>query len=426
MNDAHHTYLGNALTGYGPEAIWLTREQRFEHVALLGATGVGKSSTLRAIAAADIARGDGLLYLDPHGDEVAALLDLVPPWRHNHVCLLDLADLDWVVALNVLEASHPDDHARVADALVSALRDIWHESWGPRMESILRHATLALLAVPQATIALIPRLLTDDGFRRDVVAQVENPLTRRFFLHRYEEWRTAFRGEAIEPVLNKLDSILSFPAMLHTIGSHKRTLKLEDAMHGRRIVLANLAKGLLGESGASVMGALLIARARTAAMTRARLPAEERVDFHVLVDEVQNFATNSVPSALAELRKFSVSLTYSTQILLALSERTRAALLGTTGTLVAFRTGPDDAQAIAPKFDELHRSFNAAALNELARGEAIIKVGAEDVRRVQTPSPLEGFGTAEVVRHQARRHYAQPRVRVEQWVHKKLSQKSGS
>jgi len=338
-----------------------------------------------------------------------------------HVCLMDLADLDWVVGMNVLEAAHPDDHARVADAFVSALRDISHESWGPRMESILRHAAVALLEVPQTTIALIPRLLTDDTFRRNVVTHVTNPLTRHFFLDRYEEWRVAFRGEAIEP-----DAALSFPAILHSVGSHRRTLKLEDAMQGRRIVLVNLAKGLLGESGASVMGALLIARARTAAMTRARLSPEERVDFHVLVDEVQNFATNSIPSALAELRKFRVSLTFSTQILSGLSERTRSAMLGTTGTLVAFRTGPEDAQVIAPKFDELHRMFNAAALNELARGEAMIKMGAQDVRRVQTPPPSGGLGSAEVVKRQARRHYARRRTDVEPCIHKKLRKQSGS
>jgi hypothetical protein len=418
MND-EHTYLGTSPTGYGSEPFALTREERFEHVALLGSTGVGKSSLAREMAARDIARGDGVLYLDVHGEDVELLLDRIPPARWNHVCLIDLSQLDWVVAFNILEAGHTDDHAQVADALVVALRDIWSESWGPRLETILRHAALALLDVPHATALQIPRLLTDDEFRRDVVERISKPLTRRFFTDRFEEWRDVYRDEAIEPVLNKLD-VLTFPAVLYSLGQHRRTLSLERAMQGRRIILVNLARGILGETGASLMGALLLARVRTAAMSRARIAPEQRADFHVFADEIQTYATNSIPAALAELRKFRVSLTFTTQILSVLSERTRAALLGTTGTLAAFRVGPEDAQAISPKFDELHRAFNTAALNELEheleRGEAMIKIGARDVRRVLTPAPGMGFGTAEIVRRQARRHYARPRHEIERWM----------
>ncbi len=419
MNDAH-TYLGDAETGYGLVPVSLTRDERFQHTAILGASGVGKSNVLSAIAGADIARGDGLIYFDFHGDETEFLLDRIPPHRWNQVCLLDLSQLEWVVAINVLEAADLDEHARVADALVVALRDVWADSWGPRMETILRHATLALLEMPGATIAHIPRLLTDDDFRRKLTARITKPLTRSFFSDRFEEWRGAFRGEAIEPVLNKLD-VLTFPALLHALGQHRRTLSLDDAMQGRRIILVNLAKGVLGETGASLMGALLLARVRTAAMERARLRPEERVDFHVLLDEAQNAATASLPAALGELRKFQVSLTFTTQILSGLSERTRAALLGAIGTLATFRTGPEDAAAIAPKFDDLHRSFNPGLLNELPRGEMVVRIGANDVRRVRTPRPAPGFGTAEIVRAQARRHFARPRAGVEAWVHKKLS-----
>ena len=421
MNDAH-TYLGTAETGYGPVPIRLTRDERFQHLGVLGASGQGKSHLLSAIAVQDLARGDGILYLDFHGDEIEFLLDRIPPHRWNQVCLVDLSQLEWVVAINVLEASHMDDHARVADALVVGLRDIWAESWGPRMETILRHAALALLEVPGATLAHFSRLLTDDAFRASVTARVSKPLTRSFFSDRFEEWRSAYRGEAIEPVLNKLD-VLTFPALLHTLGQHRRTLSLEDAMQGRRIILVNLAKGL-GETGASLMGALLLAKVRTAAMARARLKPEERVDFHVLLDEAQNAATNSLPAALGELRKFSCSLTFTTQILSGLSERTRAALLGAIGTVATFRTGPEDGAAIAPKFDDLHRTFNAGLLNELSRGEMMVRVGANDVRRVRTPPPAPGFGTAEIVRQQARRHYARPRAEVERRVHKTLNHPS--
>lgn len=423
MNDAH-TYLGTTQTGYGPDAIYLSQTERFEHGILIGASGTGKSSLLRAIAAADVARGDGLLYLDPHGDDLELLLDLIPPWRANDVCLVDLSDLAWPVAINALEVGHPDDRARIADTLVAGLRDIWQDAWGPRLELLLRHSALALLEVPRSTIAQIAPLLTNDAFRQKVIVRVSNPLTRNFFTDRFDEWRSSFKGEAIEPVLTRLDSVLSFPAILNSLGQHRRTLSLEDAMRGRRIVLVNLGRGTLGETGANLMGCLLLARARTAAMSRARVAPDERAPFHIIADEFATYGSNSIPAALAELRKFKCSVTGATQLLSTLPERTRAAILGTATTLVGFRCSPEDGEAIAAKFDDVHRTFNAGFFNELGRGEAMVKIGARDVRRVQTPAPQSGFGTKEIVRRQARRHYARPRAEVEPWVHAQLRRQS--
>ncbi len=417
--DHPHTYLGDS--GANAVPLYMSRDERMAHAALLGATGAGKSNLLRHLALQDIERGDGILYLDPHGDDAEALLDCIPAWRHNHVCYFNAGDLEYPIAFNVLADTHPDDRARAADALVSALRDIWFESWGPRMETILRHSALALLEVPKGSIAMIPRLLTDDTFRRAIVPRLSNTLTRAFFERRFEEWRDAYRDEAIEPVLNKIDSILSFPSLLYSLGQDRSTLHLERAMQHGRIVIANLGRGVIGDTGAGLLGALLLARARTAAMTRAAMPVHERRDFHILIDEAQTIATNSLPSALAELRKYSVSVVFATQILAGLSERTRAALLGTVSATVAFRLGPDDATVIAPKYDGLHRTFNVNALNQLARGEAFAKIGADDVRRLICPPPSPGRGSAETVRKQSRRHYGRPREDVHEYIERQLN-----
>lgn len=415
-----HTHLGFSDSGYGPVPLYLTRAERMTHSALIGGSGVGKSTLLRSIAAQDITRGDGLLYIDPHGDDAEALLDCVPAWRHNHVCYFSLADLNWPIAFNVLGDTHPDDRARTADALVSALRDIWFESWGPRMETILRHSALALLEVPNASIALIPRLLTDDAFRLALVPRLTNTLTRSFFERRFEEWRDAYRGEVIEPVLNKIDAVLSFPALLNSLGQHRSTLHIEHAMQHGRIVIVNLARGIVGDTGASLMGALLLARARTAAMARGAISPHERRDFHILIDEAQTMASNSLASALAELRKFSVSVCFATQMLSGLNDRTRAALLGAISTTVAFRLGPDDAETIAPRFDGLHQHFNVSALHDLSRGEAFIRVGDNSVRRVVSSPPPLGLGAADTVRRQSRRHYGRPCVEVRKYIDRVL------
>jgi len=421
MNYDTHTYVGDAGTAFGSEGVWLTRAERFAHLALLGASGAGKSHLLRELCLADIRSGDGVVYIDPHGDDVAWLLDRIPPSRSNHVVLIDLASLAYSVPFNVLECRHHDDRAFIADTVVSALRDIWETAWGPRLELLLRHAALALLEVPGSTIVHIAPLLTDDAFRRSIVARVSNPITRRFFDDRFSEWRDAFRAEAVEPVLTRLDAVLSFPAILHSLSQHRRTLSLEDAMNGRRIVLASLSRGIVGDTGASFYGALLFARARAAAMARARLAPETRVPSFIFIDELQTITTASIPTAMAELRKFAVGIAVATQTLAGLSERARTALLGTVGTLGAFRIGPEDGQLVARRFGDLHRDFNAGLFNELATGEMVVKIAGADARRVRTPCAAPALGRANIVLQQARRHYARPRAEVEAWLMKSLS-----
>jgi len=168
------------------------------------------------------------------------------------------------------------------------------------------------------------------------------------------------------------------------------------------------------------MGALLIARVRTAAMAGARLAPHERRPFHVFIDEAQNFATNSLPALLAEGKNSASRFATRHRSSLVLPSA-RAALLGSTGSIAAFRMGPEEGDVLAPKFNRLHQEFNANVLNELERGEAMIKIGADDGHRVRLPPPDAGFGNAEIVRRQARQHYGRPRADVERHIGRLLA-----
>ena len=404
-----HTILGTAASS---NALSLSLQDRLRHIAVIGATGSGKSTLLRHIAAQDIARGDGLLLLDPHGDLAEAVLGDVPPWRHNHVCYLDLADLEHPVGLNVLEDTVPDDRARAVDGVVAAMRSIWYETWGPRMELILRHACTALMEIPNASIVLLPRLLTDDDFRARAVARITNYETRTFFGMRFDKWRDTFRDEAIDPVLNKVEAFLAFPSIKNILGQGRSTLHLPHAMQHGRIVIANLATGSVGETAARLFGALLLAHLRAAAMGRASIPHSERRPFHLIADEAHSFGPASIARLLAETRKFNLSIVLVTQFLDALTDGTRAALLGNAKTIAAFRCNPTDARILARNFDRLYQEFNHTALQELGDGEAMIGISGGDAARVAVPPP-DDLRTIDKVRQQSRRHYARPRADVE-------------
>jgi hypothetical protein len=404
------TYIGTTGSGHD---LSLVPDERRRHIGIFGATGVGKSTLLCSILAQDIARGDGVLLLDPHGDLAEAVLTDVPGWRRNHVCYLNVADLAFPVAFNVLEDVAPDDRATAVDGLIAGMRAIWVDSWGPRMELILRHAATVLIECPGASLAMLPRLLIDAEYRARLVSRVSNPLTRAFFAQRFERWRDSFREEAIEPVLNKVEAFLLSSAIRHILGQATSTLHLEHALAHGRVVVANLAKGLIGETNAHLLGALVLARVQAAGMGRARVAIEQRRPFHVVIDEAQNFGTRTLAALLSEGRKYGLSLTIATQYLAALDEVTRAALLGNVGTLIAFRLGAGDAATLAPLFDRMHQPFNPQAFQDLPRGQAVVHFPDDDTARLTIHPPRVGHGNADAVKQQSRRHYGRPRRLVE-------------
>jgi hypothetical protein len=405
-----HTNIGQTSNG---KPVSLMRDERLRHMAVFGSTGVGKTTFLQNIVSQDIARGDGLLVIDPHGDFAERALTLVPPSRNNQVCYVNLTDSAYPVGFNVLEDPGADQRAVLADGVVSGMRAIWIDMWGPRLEQVLRHSIMALIETPNASLALLPRLLIDADFRARVLARVTNPLTRAFFEQRFNSWRDEYREQAIDPVLNKIDAFLFSPAILNVIGQAKSTLHFEHAMAKQRVVIANLARGMIGETPSNLMGALLLARVQAAGMARAALPLDARPPFHIIIDEVQLFGTEVIKQILSEARKYHLSLTMATQFMAGLSETTRAAVMGNVAALVVFRVGHDDAVALAPEFDRPHQTFNSYALRQLPRGEAMVRVSSHEGELVEMHPDPSPRGCADRVKQQSRIHYGIARDQVE-------------
>ena len=246
----------------------------------------------------------------------------------------------------------PEDHRPlVTEGVVSAFRAIWPEFWGPRLEHIFAHAVRTLMDVPGVTLLYLPRLLQDESFRASCLDHVKDPIVLAFWNHEYAAYPAKFREEAIAPVLNKFGRVLMTPAIRNIIAQPKSTIDLRFMMDDRRVLVANLSKGALGEGPAHLLGGLLVTALAQAALSRRDIPETERQSFHVYVDEFQNFATTGFSLILSEARKYGLTLTLAHQYLDQLPDTLRDAVFGNVGSMIAFRTGAQDAPQIARQLD---------------------------------------------------------------------------
>ncbi len=323
---------------------------RMGHIYVIGKTGVGKSTLLLNMAISDMQTGKGLCIIDPHGDLAETLLDHVPQERIDDVIYFNPQDTDFPIAFNPLHAIHPNFHHLVASGLISTFKKIWAESWGPRLEYILRMALLTLLEYPHATLLDIQPLLTDTYFRNKVLMYSTNESVHAFWVNEFDKYPPQLKAEAISPILNKMGIFIASTPLKNILGQRVRSVNVQEVMDSGKILIVNLSKGAIGEDAAAILGSILVTSMQLAALYRSTIPEEARRPFYLYVDEVHSFVSTSFADILAEARKYKLSLFLTHQYIEQLPETIRAAIFGNVGTFIAFRVGAADAAYIAKEF----------------------------------------------------------------------------
>ena len=341
-----------ATTASGAGVVF-SREERERHVYIVGKSGSGKSTFLFNLAMGDVLAGEGVAVIDPHGDLALDILDAIPRSRINDVCYLDVTDSERPVGFNPATRVAPERRALAAAGIVSAFKHLWSDSWGPRLEHFLFHGVAALVSREHASLIDLPRVYTDDNFRDRLLRSVDDPETLRFWREEFPSYTKAFRSEAFAPILNKAGQFTASPQLRLILGQIAPRLDLKFTMDNRRILIANLAKGQIGEQASNLLGSLLLSHLQLVAMARSDQAPENRTPFFVHVDELASFSTDAFASLLSEARKFATHFTLAAQYTDALSENVRAALLGNVGTLMVFRVSAADAELLAPEFHPL-------------------------------------------------------------------------
>lgn len=325
-------------------------DDRRRHMYVIGKTGMGKTQMLQNMAIQDVIAGHGVGIIDPHGEFAEAVLAFIPKSRVNDVVYFNPADTEAPIGFNIMESVGSEQRYFIAAGLMAAFKKIWVDVWSARMEYILNNALLALLEYPNATIMGANRMLADRDYRKKVVDNVKDPAIKSYWINEFAKYPERYREEATGAIQNKIGQFISNPLIRNIIGQTKSTFNLRDIMDNKKIFIANLSKGRIGEDNTALIGTMLITKLQIAAMSRVDIPEENRADFFLYIDEFQTFATPSFAGILSEARKYRLALILAHQYITQMDEIVRDAAFGNAGTLVSFRVGAADAEFMENEF----------------------------------------------------------------------------
>jgi len=422
MNNGDIVLFGETTFRNERRRFGIKRDDRRRHMYLIGKTGMGKSTIQENMIIADIRAGQGVAVVDPHGDLVEKILRYVPSNRVNDIIYFNPADYEYPIAFNVLEQVDPSMRHLVASGLIGVFRKLWADSWGPRLEYILRNAILAVLDYPGSTLLAVTRMLSDKEFRKKVVDNVSDPVVKAFWTSEFAGYADKFATEAVSPIQNKVGQFLSSSIIRNIVGQVKSTIDLRHVMDDGKILLLNLSKGRIGEDNSAMLGSMIITKIQLAAMSRVDTPEHDRKDFYLYVDEFQNFATDAFADILSEARKYHLNLILAHQYVEQLPEKVASAIFGNVGTLVTFRVGATDAEFLLPEFTP---TFTQEDIVNLPKYEMYLRLMIDGA--ASTPFSARGLpplteeektGFFEKVILSSRERYAKRRDVVEEKINK--------
>jgi len=402
----------------------IKRDDRRRHVYIIGMTGTGKSKLMVNMALQDIQNGEGVCYIDPHGEETELIAANIPKERMNDVIYFNPADIERPIGLNMLEA----DNVTEKDFAVQEMIKLFYKlvtdpsMLGPMFEHYMRNAMLLLMADPedQGTLVEIPRVFVDEEFRQVKLAKCTDILVKDYWTKEYPaSQRGTTASDMLSYVVAKVGRFIENEMIRNIIGQERSGFNVREIMDNKKILLVNLSKGLVGEVNSDLLGMILVAKIQMAAMARADIPQEQRHDFYLYIDEFQNYVTDSIATILAEARKYRLNLTMAHQYIGQLTKNSdtavRDAVFGNVGTLCTFRVGVEDAEFLVKNYTPVFNEFdliNIEKINSYCR----LMINMEAARPFNMQSmPMAGpnLEVLHTIIEQSRLKYGQPKAEVE-------------
>lgn len=355
--------------------IRLALEDRQRHMYVVGQTGTGKSTFLENLALQDMLNGDGFAFVDPHGDTAEKLMAMVPRERVEDVIYFCPADMDYPMGLNLFEFHSPEQKDFLIQEAINMLYKLYdpqHQGIiGPRYEHWFRNAALTIMADPAGgTFIDIPKVFTDSAYAKQKLKHVTDQTVLDFWNKEMASTSDYHKSEVLGWFVSKFGAFLSNEMMRNIIGQTKSSFNLREIMDNKKILLVNLSKGRTGELNSKLLGMIFVMKFQAAAMSRSDVPEEQRNDFALYVDEFQNFSTDSFATIMSEARKYHLNLVVANQFTTQLSDEIRDSVFGNMGTIVSFRVGQNDVEALSQYYQPL---FNGDDLLRVPNFNTIVR-----------------------------------------------------
>jgi hypothetical protein len=390
----------------------LPMDRALHHLHVLGPTGTGKSTLLANLITQDLADGRAVVVVEPKGDLVDDVLARVPESRRDDIVVLDASD-DVPVGLNPLN-SRGRRPELAADNLLAIFKQLYGKAVGARSQDILYAGLLTLAQRSDASLAMLPLLLTNPGVRRSLTAGIKDPLTLEPFWATFEHWSDAERAAAVAPVMNKLRPLLR-PGLRNVLGQRQPRFDVSQVFTERKALLVPLRRGVIGPEAAGLLGAMVVAELWQAVQARARQPVSQRHPVGVYIDEVQDYLhlPTDLGDALAQARGYGVAFTLAHQFLGQLPKEMRGAVLANARSRVAFQLPHDDALV----FEKAHPEIEAADFESLGRFEVYASLFARGQVTPYASGRTRPLGTVTsdpvLLRQLSRERYGRPLDAIE-------------
>lgn len=417
-------YMGESRFRGMKRPVYIEREDRRRHMYIIGRTGTGKSEFLKDMILQDIRNGEGLAFLDPHGDAIEDILLRIPPERAEDVVLFDPSDTERPMGLNIMEATTEEQKHFIVASIIGLFYKLYDPHgqgiMGPRLEHSIRNAMLTVMSDPGATFIEVQRALTDSSFVQELLPRVTDPIVRRFWTDQIAQTSEFHKSETLDYIVSKFSRFTTNKLIRNIIGQSRSSFNAREIMDNKKILLVNLSKGKLGEENSTFLGLLLVPSILRAAMSRADIPQSQRQDFYLYVDEFQNFATPDFAAILSEARKYKLNLIVANQFIGQMQEEVKMAVFGNAGTVVALRVGVTDANFLqhefAPTFTESDLinidRFNAY-IKTIVNGEPVPSFSMDLTKDFSKIQAEENPRVAELIKELSRLKYGKDAKQVE-------------
>lgn len=414
--------LGKVIYRGSEDQVRIKRDDRARHVYIIGRSGTGKSTLMENMAIKDIENGDGVCIVDPHGEFVEHILERFPKERADDLIIFDPSDTERPIGLNPLEVENEDQKDFATQEMIAVFYKLFPpEMIGPMFEHTMRNVMLTLMSDPNepGTIAEIPRIITDPEYQKHWVSKVTDIVVRAYWEKEVAKTSDFHKSEMFGYLISKVGRFVENEMMRNIIGQGKSGFNFREVMDKKKVLLVNLSKGKTGEVNANLLGLIIVSKLQMAALARADMPESERHEFYLFIDEFQNFITPSIATILSEARKYKLALTMAHQYMAQLIDKqdtsVKDAVLGNAGTIICFRIGIDDAEALEKEFQPTFNAYDLINIeNRTAYVKLLINGTASKPFNMATLAPAKGDPKlAAALKQLSRLKYGRPKEIVE-------------